>query len=167
MDPFMLILIGAVAVYFLFFKKKAKQKAQTGADTSKMTETQRNWHNYRLTEKAAASNSVSDEATRIIEANQFIKDNMRSFTIMGWLFDPIHASIAIRLLPMYIIIHGIPIVVFLFGTAIFGAPVSLIYFVPLALFSDYIYYRQSRMNEVIYDNPEFCEKYGDLVLPTK
>jgi hypothetical protein len=167
MDPFTIIIIAA-AIWFLFIRKKPEQgKSSEGADTSNMTETQRNWHNFRQTAAEKTTDPALQNVQRINEAHEFIRAHMRPFTIMGWLFDPIHPSIGLRLLPTYLMMYGLPIVIFIWGPAIFGTTISLIWFAPIAFVADYVYYRQSRMNEVIYDNPEFQEKYGDLVQTTK
>lgn len=145
MDSFFIVIMIGVILYYIL-KKRPSNRPGSGLQ-SNMTDTQRNWHEYK---------QKTDE--RVITNGQilsYIGRHKRPFRISEWLITTVDP----RLLFNYVKNMIIVLVVMISVPWILGAPIFPETILIWVLMVDFFMYHKQLVLEVTDWNPEFYEKF--------
>lgn len=160
------ILLAGYAVWWVFSSKKRQQKQ---SDRSNMTDTQRKWHEYRLTQQIKdGTNELDDRLQnldpkvrtalqKLMEMNKYIATHKRQFVLSEWAVwnvEPQFIAKYCTWMVLYFVVSFTPM--------FWGWPVNLFFVAMWWLFIDVMFYKQKLVLEITEWNPEWKEKFGEF-----
>lgn len=150
----LLILFG---IYLIFrFMKNTNTPSSKDEKFPSMTETQRRWHEL----KNQKTSIQPENQLTIMDLEEYIRTNIKPFSFNDWLFKPIHPKMKSYACTIIITSYILPIIVGLVSFAFFSVYIPAIYIFICAIFGDYMIYTVSRRYDVVYNDPEFRNKFS-------